>query len=313
MSELGEGASVEEPVVEKEEKGDLKVNVRDVCDASNRIEGAEVIVNGRKKVSDDNGVAELTRLPVGAMSVKVKVHLQDVDYSTFIVHYPKVLSSHSVKSSGSDLVEIKSNSKNSVRIELKIFNIVGKIVFYRRQLDINGDDKYGHWWTVVDENTSFGWWPKYPIGSSENRMTEPPSPPEGLTSYAGRAQKIQHMFNAAIYSVKAKMYEMKESGPVQTVRGVEGDLNGKYWGGIVNKEKNIYADPHALKKDSGDEQYQPVKNDCFVLSEVKESIVDFALSYNGGWSWYLEGGNHCHTFQKKIMRQYKLDKVKVLK
>lgn len=312
MSELGEGVSVPKPVAEIKEKGDLTVSVRDICDGA-RIGDAKVTVNGKTKDSDEYGVAEFSGLPIGATDVKVKVHLKDVDYSTFIIHYPKVLSSHSAKSAGSDVVEIKAGSKNRLRVELEIFKIVGKVVFHRRQIDRTGEDKYGHWWTVVDANTSFGWWPKYPVGSLENRLTEPPDPPESLPSDAGRVQKIQHMFKAAVYNVQTKMYNAKESAPGQTIRGVEGDLNGKYFGGIVNEEKNIYGDPHALSGDSGDEQYQPVRNDCFSLSEVKDCTVNFALSYSGGWSWRFEAGNHCHTFQKKIMKKCKLEKNKVLK
>ncbi len=75
----------------------------------------------------------------------------------------------------------------------------------------------------------------------------------------------------------------------------------------------IYADPHAISHDSGDEQYHPVRDDCFTVDNVKECIVHFALTYSGGWSWFLEAGNHCHTFQKKLIKQCKLGKVKVLK
>ena len=312
MSELGEGVSVTKPVAKKNDKGELKVSVRDICEGK-RIEGAKVTINGKTQETDESGVTEFSGLPAGATVVKVKAHLKEVDYSTFIIHYPKVLSAHSAKSAGLDVVEIKADSNNTVRIELEIYKVVGKVVFHRRQIDRTGEDKYGHWWTVVDANTSFGWWPKYPVGSLENRLTEPPDAPEGLPSDAGRAQKIQYMFKKAIYNVQKKMYVMKESAPGQTVRGVEGDLNGISFGGIVNKEKNIYGDPHALSGDRGDEQYQPVRNDCFSLSDIKDCTVNFALSYSGGWSWRLEGGNHCHTFQKKIMKQCQLEKNKVLK
>lgn len=312
MTELGESAAAPEPVVEKEEKGDLEVAVHDVCDGG-RIEDVKVTVNGSEQITNGSGVTTFSDLSIGATNVKVILHLEDLDYSTFVVHYPKILRSHSAKSKETDVGEVEAGSKNTLRVELEIFKIVGKIVFHRRHIDPGGDDKYGHWWTVVDENTSFGWWPKYPVGSPENRLTEPPSPPESMPSDATRVQKIQHMFSTAVYGVKDKMYSIKESGPGQTLRGVEGELNAKYFGGIVDKAKNIYGDPHALGGDSGDEQYQPVRNDCFTLSEVKDCTVNFALSYGGGWSWRLEAGNHCHTFQKKIMKQCKLEKNVVLK
>ena len=40
---------------------------------------------------------------------------------------------------------------------------------------------------------------------------------------------------------------------------------------------------------------------------------DFANGYRGGWSWFLELGNHCHTFQKKMMTAANLTLFKVIK
>lgn len=307
MSELGEGVSVPKPVAEIKEKGDLTVSVRDICDGA-RIGDAKVTVNGKTKDSDEYGVAEFSGLPIGATDVKVKVHLKDVDYSTFIIHYPKVLSSHSAKSAGSDVVEIKAGSKNRLRVELEIFKIVGKIVFFRRHIDRKSTDKYGHWWTVVDDSTSYGWWPKYHVGSSANSSADPPEPPKPLVPDAGKIQQIQYRFDMSVYKANLKIYKMKESSVGQTFRGVEGELNGQTsFGGTPTR------DPHHIGSDPGDEQFQPVRHDCFDLAAIKNCIEKFANSYAGGWSWRLEGGNHCHTFQKKIMSHCELTKVKVLK
>jgi hypothetical protein len=38
------------------------------------------------------------------------------------------------------------------------------IVMKRKDIDFGGDDKYGHWWTELNGNESYGWWPKYPLG-----------------------------------------------------------------------------------------------------------------------------------------------------
>jgi hypothetical protein len=115
------------------------------------------------------------------------------------------------------------------------------------------------------------------------------------------------MFSSAVYSVKESIYSMRESGPGQTLMGVEGELNGLSFGGTKTQ------DPHHIMGDDGDEQYQPIRGDCFDLVAIENDIRLFSNNYKGGWSWRLEAGNHCHTFQKKIMKSFDLDKVKVLK
>lgn len=308
MPEFGESVSVPKSVPDKTEKGDLKVSVRDVC-VGMHIKNAKVTINGKTKETDEYGVTEFSDLSVGVTSVRVKAHLKDMDYSTFIIHYPRVLSAHSAKSAGEELVEIIADANNKVRVELEVFRYVGEIVFHRRQLDLdpNADDKYGHWWTVVDSKTSFGWWPKHRLGAEENRLSEPPKPPAPLLSGANIKQEILHRFDKALYSVKSKIYNIKESSLGQTLRGVEGVLNSELFGGTE------FRDPHHVGDDEGDEQYKPVRDDCFDLPTIKESIENFARTYSGGWSWRFEAGNHCHTFQKKLMSQCKLQKVKVIK
>jgi hypothetical protein len=36
----------------------------------------------------------------------------------------------------------------------------------------------------------------------------------------------------------------------------------------------------------------------------------FALAYTGSWSWRFEFGNHCHTFQKRMMEHCSLHEFK---
>ncbi|HEY3305883.1 MAG TPA: hypothetical protein VGL70_20340 [Candidatus Binatia bacterium] len=37
----------------------------------------------------------------------------------------------------------------------------------RKDIDLFGEDKYGHWWIEVGPKESYGWWPKKPVGISE--------------------------------------------------------------------------------------------------------------------------------------------------
>lgn len=311
MTDIGESVAVAVTNEEKEKLGSIKVSVRDIC-TGERIPGATVTIGRESKNSDDSGEASFDKLPLGTVSIKVKKHYEDKDYVTFLVHYPKVLRNHDAKSSLLDSAEINKESGSKFRAEIVVYKLIDKFKYHRRHIDLRGDDKYGHWWTVVDANTSFGWWPKYPLGAEENQFSEPPEPPAALAADATRMQKIQHAFKSAVYEVHSKLYNLKDNSLTRTLGGVEGELNGvTSFGGI--SEPGKYKDPHAAAHDEGDEVYQPVRNDCFELSDIKKSVIDFALGYTGSWSWRFEAGNHCHTFQKKLMVQCKLDKVKVIK
>lgn len=304
MSEIGEGVAVAKPV-EAPKKGKIKVSVRDAC-TEKRVSGALVKINGKSQETKEGEDVVFSDQAVGVTKVNISKHFKDVDYSTFIVHYPRILRSHEAKSAESDLIEVKSNEESKIRIDIETYKLVGKIVFHRKHIDLGGRDKYGHWWTVVDDDISFGWWPKYKLGSNENQANDPPKEPLPLPSNASNLKKIEHKFSTAVYSIKKRMHDFKESSPGQTLRGVEGELNGQTsFGGTVLK------DPH--HSDESDEQYQPVRNDCFDLSKIKDCISSFSKSYSGSWSWRFESGNHCHTFQKRLIEHCMLDKVKVLK
>lgn len=317
MSELGEGVAATKPV-EAVKKGKVKVSVRDKC-TEERIIDATVIVNGKPKKTVEGEDVIFDDQSIGAVSIKVTKHFKEADYVTFIVHTlvaskNNITRSWEAKSSADDLALVEGGKETKVRVDMVVYKVIDKIVFHRNNIIWNAnedEDKYGHWWTVVDENTSYGWWPKYRIGSEENRTSEPPKQPEAPPLGAGKMQRIQYMFDSAIYSVKSKVYTLKEGPAGQTLRGVEGELNAKIFGGTETK------DPHHVKGDQGEQQYQPVQNDCRQFSNIKESITAFAKSYSSKygreWSWRAEGGNHCHTFQKRLMKDCQLEKVKVLK
>ncbi len=41
--------------------------------------------------------------------------------------------------------------------------LIDGIKVYRKDIDLMGDDKYGHWWIEIDGKESYGWWPKEPV------------------------------------------------------------------------------------------------------------------------------------------------------
>jgi len=312
MTELGEKSGLAKPI-KGVKKGKIKVSVRDVC-TGKRINGATVIVNGKSKKTGDDEDVLFTEEPLGVADVRVNKHFEEADYSTFTVHYPRILKSFEAKSTETDIAFIEKDKEAKLRIELSVYKIVEKIVFHRRKIIWRAgedEDKYGHWWVVIDDKTSFGWWPKYPVGSEENQKMKPPKAPSDLPSDSSRMQKIQFKLDRAVYFVKQKMYQLSGDPTIQTFMGVEGELNGKYFGGTDTR------DAHHVGNDAGDEQYKPVRKDCIEYAEIRKKIIEFSKNYKSKygdkWSWRLEGGNHCHTFQKRLMKDCSLDNVKVIK
>ena len=309
MTELGEGVAV--PVSKKSKDGKQLVKEHDAC-TNDPVEGADVTVGSDKKTSNSSGEASFDKLPVGTLPTKVVKHFKDADYSTFLVHYPRVMRSHKAKSTVLDSPSIKEGAETKTDILLEVYKVLDEIVFHRRHIDIGGADKYGHWWSVFAPNMSFGWWPKYPVGHQLNRRSTPPVEPTPLSSNAGWREKASHMFATASYKAALAIFEAKEGGVGQTLRGVDGELNGvTAFGGIARP--GMYVDPHAGGGDSGNEQYSPVIKECTDIMSIRTSAEAFSTSYSGDWSWRFEAGNHCHTFQKALMRHLHFDKYKVIK
>lgn len=285
-------------------RGTVNVKVVDKCNGDG-VEGADVEVALQSKKTNSSGTATFPNLEPNAYAVLVHKQFSEADYVTFIVHYPKVTSSHKAESGRSETVSVGPGQTVQARIEIEVFRLVSGMVFHRRHIDLRGEDKYGHWWTVLGNGMSFGWWPKYPLGSPQNRSSEPPTEPAPLPPSAGTLQRIQHAFSSAVYAVRNSLYGMRESSLVQTLFGVEGELNGQTsFGGSPTK------DPHDAGGDSGDDQFHPVVHDCRTDDEIRTCMQDFAQSYHGEWSWRFELGNHCHTFQKRLMSHCNTKEVK---
>ena len=295
------------PKEEKVKKGTLKVKVVDACTGA-VVEKATVRLLKQIKTTGNSGEAEFADLPIGGYTVDVEKHFDDCDHVSLIVHYPRVMINHEARSVASAGETVKDGETTTLTVRIAVYRLVPEMVFHRRHIDFGGEDKYGHWWTCIDSSTSFGWWPKYPMGHPRNRVNTPPARPATLPANAGRLAQVQHMFSSAVFAARSKLFQMRESSLVQTFRGVEGELNGQTsFGGTPT------GDPHALNGDAGNEQYQPVLNDCRPDPEIWQPMVDFANAYSGGWSWRFELGNHCHTFQKKLMTAAQVPKLKKLK
>lgn len=289
------------------EKGTLKVKVTDRC-TGDGVEDAEVTVGKVMKKTSASGEAEFPALMPGAVSAAVVRHFEDCDYVTFLVHYPAITMSKQAKSNASGMAELGPGATEELEVKIEIFRLVPEMRFVRKQIELNGEDKYGHWWTELDGRESYGWWPKYPVGSEENQASEPPTRPTPPAEGSGKLAAIQHKFATAAYTVTQMMFSLREHAFSQTLRGVEGELNGLAFGGSPTQ------DPH--HGDDSGEEYQPVIDDCRTDEVIRGCMRSFANAYagksGGKWSWRFEFGNHCHTFQIKLMDHCNTKKVKPL-
>jgi hypothetical protein len=296
---------------DKVKKGDLTVKVMGVHD-DKAVEKAKVVVNEIEKSTDASGSAPYSGLPAGSHAIEVEKHFSDADYVTFVVHYPRILLSHEARSSGSAIADVPDGGSATAEVKLVVYRLVPEMFFRRCHLNLRSGD-YGHWWSQTDANTSFGWWPKYPMGDDRHRSGPPPEPPDPPAPGAGPLARIGHMFAVAVHAVHSKMDSLRNSGLARTFIGVEGELNGAVFSGkSIARGDSVTQDPHH-DDDEFEEEYQAVVADGRSDAEIRDPMETFAYAYSGSWSWRLEFGNHCHTFQKRLMAAGDIDKVKKLK
>jgi hypothetical protein len=294
MTQVGEKVAAAVVKKEAEKKGNLKVKVVDRCNG-NAVEDAGVRVGRQEQNTGAPGTATFSDLPVGSHSVRVEKRFPDEDYLKFIIHSPKKLTfTRKAESKNTTVGDVEDKQTTEIEVEIDVYRPVEKAIFKRKHIALTGD-QFGHWWVELDDTESYGWWPKYRIGSDENQGPEPDKP-DPLPADAGRMQRIGHRFAMAVYSVRRAVYDSGLARMVgQTFGGVEGELNGQTsFSGTPNKDPH-HGDPGA------DEKFQPVIHDCRTDVEIKQCIRDFAAAYSGEWSWKFEFGKNCHSFQLEMI------------
>jgi len=98
-----------------------------------------------------------------------------------------------MKESKSTQNQTASTTSNSSNTPKKTGNKqeLTEVTVFRKDIDLGADDKYGHWWTNISPNESYGWWPKNRVGLSETLLgTE--GELNGVTSFYGSSTKDPH-------------------------------------------------------------------------------------------------------------------------
>lgn len=73
----------------------------------------------------------------------------------------------------------------------ELFRIVPNVKILRKDIDINADDKYGHWWVEIGKTESYAWWPKDPVGLSDT-VSGVPGELNGQTNFGGSPTRDPH-------------------------------------------------------------------------------------------------------------------------
>ncbi|MEN6308598.1 MAG: RHS repeat-associated core domain-containing protein [Anaerohalosphaeraceae bacterium] len=140
------------------------------------------------------------------------------------------------------------------RNHIKLFAIIGP----------KEADGYGHWWTVINDTESYGWWPK------------------GKVDLLG-----------TIFSVEGELNGITSFGGESTIDPHE--KTGGQAEELIYPSINIWF-CNKLKYGSS----KGTSCSCADCDEIKDCMRDFAKSFKGRWAYPL--GPNCHTFQVDMMK-----------
>jgi len=96
-------------------------------------------------------------------------------------------------------------------------------------------------------------------------------------------------------------WPMSRVSPMETLVGVQGELNG-----VTSFGGTPTSDPH--QGDTADEEFHPRLTNTLTDQQVLDRIHEFVRSYKGEWRWTFGLGQNCRTFQTGLMNYVGLTK-----
>jgi hypothetical protein len=122
----------------------------------------------------------------------------------------------------------------------------------RKDIDLTGDDKYGHWWTELEGTESYGWWPKYPVGAW-GTLAGVDGELNGQTSFGGTATLDPHHHDRSagvnLFRVKTKDPTKTDATILSEVRTFANSYSGE-WRWTFGGGQNCHTFQEALLKNS---------------------------------------------------------------
>jgi RHS repeat-associated protein len=102
------------------------------------------------------------------------------------------------------------------------------IQVFRKNIDVLGDDKYGHWWVEVDGKESYGWWPKEKVGP-KGTLLGVEGELNGQTSFWGSPNRDPHQGDRGAGVNVFDVYGTKSKAKiVDEIRNYASSYNGKW-------------------------------------------------------------------------------------
>jgi hypothetical protein len=103
------------------------------------------------------------------------------------------------------------------------------VTMKRKDIELTGADKYGHWWTEVDGSESYGWWPKYPVGGIADTLLGVEGELNGQTSFGGSATTDPHHGDSAPDTFHPGLTNGKSDATVKTeIRSYASSYSGEW-------------------------------------------------------------------------------------
>jgi hypothetical protein len=102
------------------------------------------------------------------------------------------------------------------------------ITMKRKHIALKGEDKYGHWWTEINNSESYGWWPKYPVGLW-GTLTGVEGELNGITSFGGTATTDPHHGDSAEDTFHPELTNSKTDTQVkEEIRNFASSYSGEW-------------------------------------------------------------------------------------
>ena len=121
-----------------------------------------------------------------------------------------------------------ANANSDVSKKNKKKNELTEVTVFRKDIDLGGDDKYGHWWTNITPDESYGWWPKNGVGLWDT-LAGTDGELNGVTNFGGSSTKDPHHGDTSGDEYRVISNSAKSEAEIQTeMRNFSNSYSGEW-------------------------------------------------------------------------------------
>ena len=115
--------------------------------------------------------------------------------------------------------------KDDKIVDGELFRIVEDAEIFRKDIDLGGEDKYGHWWVETNGNSeSYGWWPKTGVDYSDT-IFGTDGELNGQTSFGGSSTKDPHHGDRSSGVNRFSLYTTDGTATKGVLKNIKGFAN----------------------------------------------------------------------------------------